>query len=181
MSSAHLVSAARDELDELLVRAAAGYARPGSIAHWLSSQPPAVLSLVVAEASSWASTALEALSPLELPWAVSSADVFYDVASARTTLRSRRDVVIHDDTQRVVLRVRSGLPGKSAGPGLRADLVIDALGDAHGQSARRMIGIWPDAGLVLAVDGTLDDLRAGARDLVRTAVAQQRRSRSLAA
>ncbi len=181
MSSSHLVSAARDEVDELLVRAAAGYARGGSIAHWLSTQSPAVLSLVVAEASSWASTAMETLAPIELPWSVSSTDVFYDVASARTTLRSRRDVSVDDGDDRVIVRLRGGLPGKSAGPGLRADLVIDALGDPRGLSARRMVGLWPDAGIALAVDGTLDDLRAGARDLVRTAVAQQRRSRSLAA
>lgn len=181
MASAHLVSAARDEVDELLVRAAAGYARAGSIAHWLSAQSPAVISLVIAEATSWASAAAEAMAPLDVAWSVANVDVFYDVASARTTLRSRRDAVVSDGEDRVVVRFRSGVPGKSAGPGLRAELVIDALGDARGRCARRMVGVWPDAGLALAVDGTLDDLRAGARDLVRTAVTQQRRTRILAA
>ena len=181
MDCAHLVSAARDEVDELLVRAAAGYARPGSIAHWLSAQSPAVVSLVIAEATSWASTAAEALAPLILTWSVPTADVFYDVASARTTLRSRRDVIVTDEEHRVVVRIRSGVPGKSAGPGLRAELVIDALGDVRGLCARRMVGLWPDAGIALAVDGTLEDLRAGARDLVRSAVTQQRPTRILAA
>jgi hypothetical protein len=181
MNSAHLVSAARDEVDELLVRAAAGYARPGTVAHWLCSQSPATLSLVVAEATTWASVAVEVLSPLELAWTTTDVDVFYDVATARTTLRSRRDALVSDGDDRVVLRFRSGVPTNFAGAGLRADLVIDALGDPRGRCARRMIGIWPDAGLALGVDGTLDDLRSGARDLVRTAVTQQRRQRVLAA
>jgi hypothetical protein len=70
--------------------------------------------------------------------------------------------------------VRAGAPGKSAGPGLRADLTIDALADADGVAATRIMGLWPEAGVVLSIDGTMEDLRAGARDLVRTAVAQQR-------
>lgn len=181
MNSSHLVSAARDEVDELLVRAAAGYARPGSIAYWLSAQSSAVLSLVVAEATTWASAAIETLAPLELEWSPVDVDVFYDVATARTTLRSRRDAVVSDADQRVVIRFRSGVPAKFAGAGLRADLVIDALGNPRGLSARRMIGLWPDSGIALAVDGTLDDLRSGARDLVRTAVTQQRRQRLVAA
>jgi hypothetical protein len=73
-----------------------------------------------------------------------------------------------------VLRVRSGSPGKSAGPGLRSDLTIDTLANHEGIAARRFIGVWPEAGVALSVDGTMADLRAGARDLVRTAVVQER-------
>ena len=74
----------------------------------------------------------------------------------------------------MLLRVRAGAPGKSAGPGLRADLTIDALAEPTGLAASRVIGLWPEAGVVLSVDGTMEDLRAGARDLVRTAAAFQR-------
>jgi hypothetical protein len=81
----------------------------------------------------------------------------------------------------VVLRVRSGSPGKSAGPGLRSDLTIDTLANPKGIAPRRFIGVWPDAGVALSVDGTMADLRAGARDLVRTAVVQERRHHQMAA
>jgi hypothetical protein len=82
---------------------------------------------------------------------------------------------------RTIVRVRSGSPGKSAGPGLRADLTIEALADHDGVAPVRYIGLWPDAGVCLAVDGTMSDLRSGARDLVRTAVAQRRSGVPLAA
>ena len=72
--------------------------------------------------------------------------------------------------------MRSGSPGKSAGPGLRADLTIEALADHEGVAPVRYIGLWPEAGVCLSVDGTMADLRSGARDLVRTAVAQRRHS-----
>jgi hypothetical protein len=55
------------------------------------------------------------------------------------------------------------------------------LADPKGVTAARVIGLWPEAGVVLSVDGTMADLRAGARDLVRTAVARQRRGLHLAA
>jgi hypothetical protein len=48
------------------------------------------------------------------------------------------------------------------------------LADVEGIAATRIIGLWPEAGVVLSVEGTMEDLRAGARDLVRTAVAHER-------
>ena len=77
--------------------------------------------------------------------------------------------------------MRSGAPGKSAGPGLRADLTIEALADHDGVAPLRYVGLWPEAGVALSVDGTMEDLRSGARDLVRTAVAQRRHQTLLAA
>jgi hypothetical protein len=77
--------------------------------------------------------------------------------------------------------MRAGAPGKSAGPGLRADLTIDAFADSSGLVASRVIGLWPEAGVVLSVDATMDDLRAGARDLVRAAVALGRHQLTRAA
>jgi hypothetical protein len=173
--------AVRDELGDQMLRAASGYSRSGSLSHWLASAPHPVIGLVTAEAVNWASQLQEIAEWLETPWTVPSSDAYYDVASARTTLRARRDLVVHGGESRTIVRVRSGAPGKSAGPGLRADLTIEALADHDGLAPARYIGLWPEAGVCLSVDGTMSDLRSGARDLVRTAVAQRRRGTLLAA
>ena len=173
--------AVRDELVEHMLRAASGHARSGSLSSWLSTAPHPVLGLVTSEAVNWTTQLFEITRDLNEPWQVARSDAYYDVASARTTLRGRRDLVVQRGDARVVLRVRAGAPGKSAGPGLRADLMIDSLADHSGVAPVRLIGIWPEAGVCLAVDGTMDDLRTGARDLVRTAVAQRRRHGALAA
>jgi hypothetical protein len=167
-------AAVEEEMDDQLLRAVSGYARGGSLAYYLADSSPSVRALICAEAANWANQLGEAAQSLECPWSVSLSDAYYDVARARTTLRGRRDLLVNREASRVLLRVRSGSPGKSAGPGLRADLTIDALADPVGVAATRIIGLWPEAGVVLSVDGTMEDLRAGARDLVRTAVAQQR-------
>jgi hypothetical protein len=173
--------AVRDELGDQMLRAASGYSRSGSLSHWLASAPHPVIGLVTAEAVNWATQLQEIAEWLEARWAVPASDAYYDVASARTTLRARRDLVVHNHETRTVVRVRSGSPGKSAGPGLRADLTIEALADHDGLAPVRYIGLWPEAGVCLSVDGTMSDLRSGARDLVRTAVAQRRRGTLLAA
>lgn len=176
-----LSAAVGDEINDQLLRVASGYARGGSLAYWLSGLSVPVRGLVVAEALNWASSTLEAAHRLGVAWTVASSDTYYDVATARTTLRGRRDLIAGPPDARVVVRLRSGAPGKSAGPGLRADLTIETLADHEGRSPSRIIGLWPDEGVCLAVDGTMDDLRAGARDLVRTAVAQRRQRLVLAA
>jgi hypothetical protein len=162
------------EVSELLLRAAEGYARRGSLGHWLSQTSPSVVGLVSAEAANWTTQLSEAAEGIFCPWRVASSDAYYDVARARTTLRGRRDLVVTKGSSRVLLRFRSGAPGKSAGPGLRADLTIDALAEPDGRAAARVLGLWPEAGVLLSVDATMGDLRLGARDLVRTAVALQR-------
>lgn len=159
------------EITEQLLRYAGGYARGGSLASWLSASSPSVIGLVSVEAANWATQLGEAAEAIAHPWSVAASDAYYDVARARTTLRGRRDLVVTRGLSRTVLRMRAGAPGKSAGPGLRADLTIDALADPAGLAAARVIGLWPEAGVVLSVDATMDDLRAGARDLVRAAVA----------
>ena len=168
--------AVRDELGDQMLRATSGYSRSGSLSHWLASAPHPVIGLVTAEAVNWATQLQEISQWLEAPWEVPASDAYYDVAAARTTLRARRDLVIRSDETRTIVRVRSGSPGKSAGPGLRADLTIEALADHEGVAPVRYIGLWPEAGVCLSVDGTMTDLRSGARDLVRTAVAQRRPS-----
>jgi len=162
------------EVTDQLLRAASGYARGGSLAQWLAQSSPSVVGLVSAEAANWTTQLGEAADGIFNPWVVASSDAYYDVARARTTLRGRRDLVVTRGDSRVLLRFRAGSPGKSAGPGLRADLTIDALAEPSGLAASRVIGLWPEAGVVLSVDATMEDLRSGARDLVRTAVAWQR-------
>src|ERR1700677_2466961 len=169
------------ELTDQLLRYSAGYARPGSLAWYLASCSGAELGLVRSEAANWSTQLAEAAECLRDPWHVATSDAYYDVARARTTLRGRRDLIVPLDTRRVLVRVRMGVPGKSAGPGLRADLTMDALAEPNGLAAARIIGLWPEAGVVLSVDGTMADLRAGARDLVRTAVTRQRQHLHLAA
>jgi hypothetical protein len=176
-----VTEAVRDELADQMLRAASGYARHGSLSYWLASAPHPVIGLVTAEAVNWATQLQEITQGLDGDWLVASSDAYYDVATARTTLRARRDVIVARDDARIIVRVRSGSPGKSAGPGLRADLTIDTLADHDGAAPARLIGLWPEAGVCLAVDGTITDLRAGARDLVRTAVAQRRQRVLLAA
>lgn len=173
--------AVRDELGDQMLRATSGYSRSGSLSNWLASAPHPVIGLVTAEAVNWATQLQEISQWIETPWEVPTSDAYYDVASARTTLRARRDLVVRNEESRTIVRVRGGSPGKSAGPGLRADLTIEALADHDGVAPVRYIGVWPEAGVCLCVDGTMTDLRSGARDLVRTAVAQRRRGVLLAA
>lgn len=176
-----VTDAVRDETTDQLLRATSGYARTGSLATWLAGSPPPVLGLVNAEAVNWATQLLEIAQSLTTAWHVAANDAYYDVAAARTTLRGRRDLIVDHDDSRVLIRVRAGAPGKSAGPGLRADLMIDALAHPEGVAPARIVGLWPEAGVCLCVDGTMADLRAGARDLVRTAVVQHRRRTDVAA
>ncbi len=162
------------EVSEYLLRAAEGYASPGSLGSFLAHSSTAVRGLVAAEAANWATELGEAAASFEHQWSVTACDAYYDVAGARTTLRGRRDLVVARENSRVLVRMRAGAPGKSAGPGLRVDLTIDALARPDGVAASRVIGLWPAAGVVLCVDGTMADLRSGARDVVRTAVALSR-------
>ena len=150
--------------------------RSGSLSHWLASAPHPVIGLVTAEAVNWATQLQEIAQWLEAPWSIPTSDAYYDVASARARRFAHAATSsCADERTRTIVRVRSGAPGKSAGPGLRADLTIEALADHDGVAPVRYIGLWPDAGVCLSVDGTMSDLRSGARDLVRTAVAQRRR------
>ena len=169
-----ILNAVRDEVADQLVRTVKGYARPGSLGHWLAGVSHPVLGLITSEAVNWATQALDLVEGLPAPWRVATSDVYYDVAGARTTLRGRRDVQLDTSDGAIILRLRSGQPGKSAGPGLRSDLVVATLAHPEGLAPRRYLGLWPDAGLVLAVDGTMDNVRAGARDFIRSAVAQRR-------
>ncbi|MHB1208501.1 MAG: hypothetical protein ACYC1I_02190 [Acidimicrobiales bacterium] len=169
-----LIDAITDEIADQLARTTSGFARRGSLGDWLAGLSATGIALVTAEAVNWAAQGAEIGTWITFPWRVAPSDAYYDVARARTTLRGRRDLEVTLDESRVVLRLRAGSPGKSAGPGLRSDLTIEALTHPDGLAPARIIGVWPEAGVCLSVDGTMDDLRSGARDLVRTAVVQRR-------
>ncbi len=175
-----VLEAVRDVVTDRLLGAAAGYARPGSLGHWLTGLGDAERALVVAEATNWATTIVELTHELDGAWRPVASDAYYVVAGARTTLRAQREFVI-EGPSRVVVRVRSGSPGRSAGAGLRADLAVETLSHPHGDAPGRFVGVWPDAGLALGVDGTLEDVRAGARHLLRAARSGVPESPALAA
>lgn len=170
-----------EALADQLDRAARGYARGGSLGSWLANLESPIVGIVVAEATTWATQVHQLMGRLGPEIAMATVDAYYDVAGARTSLRGRRDAIITTPQGRIVVRFRSGLPGRTAGAGLRADLVVDALSQANGQSAKRIIGIWPEAGVALCLDGTMETLRAGARDLVRSAVVEHRSRQTIAA
>lgn len=169
-----MIEAITEEIGDQLARSTSGFARRGSLGDWLAGLSGAGIALVTAEAANWAIQSAEISEWISSPWRLAPSDAYYDVARARTTLRGRRDLEVLVDDSRVILRLRAGSPGKSAGPGLRSDLTIEALAHPDGLAPARIIGIWPEAGVCLSVDGTMDDLRCGARDLVRTAVVQRR-------
>ncbi|MBU6233523.1 MAG: hypothetical protein KJS64_04660 [Acidobacteria bacterium] len=176
-----LLSAIHDVVDEHLFRAAKGYARHGTLGHWLAQQTSPVLAIVTAEAMTWGTTALETLESFGTPFSIAHSDAYYDVAGARTSLRGRRDALIATKNGRIVVRLRTGIPSPTAVAGLRADLTIDAFANVEGCAAQRIVGVWPDAGIALAVDGGESVIRAGARDLLRVAITQFRQHSSVAA
>ncbi|HVB70413.1 MAG TPA: hypothetical protein VND83_02785 [Acidimicrobiales bacterium] len=176
-----LVGSVTQALDAQVARAQTGQARAGSLAVWLDTLGSAARGLVVAEAVGWAGAVLEVARGLEAPWNVAASDAYYDVAGARTTLRGRRDLEVARGDGLVVVRLRAGSPGTTAGAGLRVDLAVLALADSRGVAPSRVIGWWPEAGVVLAVDGSMEGVRAGARDLVRAAVVTRRHRLHLAA
>ena len=170
-----------EALADQLDRAARGHSRSGSLGQWIANLDQPIVGIVVAEATTWATQMHQIMGRLGPEIAMASVDAYYDVAGARTTLRGRRDALIHSENGRIVVRFRSCLPGRTAGSGLRADLAVDALADHQGRVAQRIIGIWPEAGVALALDGTMETLRAGARDLVRSAIVEHRQYTRIAA
>jgi hypothetical protein len=176
-----LLEAARGAIEDEVARARTGQTRAGSLGRWLDEVGAPVRALVLSEALNWAGAVAEVAHALDAPWTVPAADAYYDVAGARTTLRGRRDLESVAAGGRVVVRLRAGSPAPTAGAGLRADLVVLALADPGGVSPLRVVGVWPEAGVILSVDGTMPDLRAGARSLVRAAVVARRHRLVLAA
>jgi hypothetical protein len=49
-----------------------------------------------------------------------------------------------------------------------------ALADPDGTVPRRLIGLWPDAGVVLSVDGDGESLRRGLDEVAKSALSRVR-------
>lgn len=161
-------------VDSLIATVQRGEATPWSLARWLEMLPGGARALVIDEALSWATEVVDVAQQLGAPWRPATSDSFFDVAQSSITLCGRRDLVVHHATGPVVIRLRGGSPSKSAAHGLRTDLLIATLAHCDDRPPRRLIGVWPEAGLILAVDSTMDELRSGARDVVRCAVVRAR-------
>jgi len=178
----HVTEAVTLCVEDHVVRAASGRARPGSLSYWLTNLSDVQRAVVIADTVTWATGLLDVMEPVTYDWTMTETDAYYDVATARVSLRGRRDLCITTElTQRVILRFRGGSPTRSAGMGLRADLVMDGLSRPDGQTAQRFIGVWPDAGLILSIDGNVENARAGARSLVRTAMMRGHLAQHIAA
>ncbi len=152
-----------------------GYVRRGSLASYLASCRPAELALVRAEATNWATQLSEATNGLSQPWAIAASDAYYDVERARNhpARSSRRRERRRSDPCR-----HQGLAperrGRPLAPGCARISLSTPSRTRWDSRPRRVIGLWPEAGVALSVDGSMENLRCGARDLVRTAVAWRR-------
>ncbi len=167
-SSPTLFAAVDDAAEAMVARALSGRAAPGTLAAWIESAPAPVRDLARAHALAWAAAGLDVAAALPEGWRPYPADAYYDVATARVTLRGRRDLGSGD----AVVRLRAGSPSRSAGSGLRADLCALALADPGGVAPARLVGVWPEAGVAIALDGDAEAIVAGARAFARCARAR---------
>ncbi len=165
---ASAVDGVADELDDLRARGATGQVHPRSLAAWVHGLDEVGTALVTAAAVAWCAEVDDLAGGVGASWRVAT-DAVVRSRPGGLVLRARRDLVIPHEGRSVVVRVRSGHPGPSAGPGLRAELAVAALARADGRAPARLIGAWPEAGLALSVDGDEAAVRAGARDLLRAA------------
>lgn len=171
-TSRDLLAAAREEADALCDRAQRGLARRGALGTWLAAAPPEVRALCAIEAATWA-WGLCHLVDLDAHadrLAVGIPDAWFDVPATRTTLHGRRDAVATCATAGGLLRLRDGAPGERAYDGLLVDGLVAAITGRAPIAPARVVGAWPDAGLVLSVELDADAVRHAARVLVACAV-----------
>ncbi len=165
---ANVADGVADELDDLRARGATGQVHPRSLAAWVHGLDGVGTALVAAAATTWCAEIDDLAGGIGTPWRVAT-DAVVRSRPGGLVLRARRDLVVPHEGRSVVVRIRSGHPGPSAGPGLRADLAVATLARPDGRAPARLIGAWPEAGIALSVDGDEAALRAGARDLLRAA------------
>ena len=163
------LDAAFDEVVNNLTSLAGDPRTSRDLGSWLASLTPGALAMVRSRALHRAHLTLDVVARFSHPVTMTPADSYLSVARSRWLLRGQRDAVIGDTDHRILLRVRPGAPSRSAVRGLRVDALIDTLANPCGQAPACMVGVWPESGLVIGVEMTLDDLRGAARDLLRTA------------
>ena len=176
-----ITGAVRDELADQMLRAASGYARDGSLSHWLASAPHPVIGLVTAEAVNWATQLQEITDGLHsnrgrshqaTPTTTSPPLARRCALVATSSLIATRRA---DHRARALAVRRARAPDRVCGPISRSTRSPTTTA----WRPRATSGSGPRRASVSRVDGTMADLRAGARDLVRTAVAQRRQRRSI--
>ena len=177
--SPHPTAAVRDEVAQVVARAFREHTRPGSLGTWLAEAPVGVQAAAIAEASAWTTDLLTALSPrlLEAQPLVGRGDPVWAVPGAPwISLRARRDLeVALDESQatRALLCLRAGRPRRNLADDLGLVGLIDALCRPTAPLPSRVVGLWPAAGRVVAIDIDAEVVRRAARQTV--AFVEQRR------
>ncbi len=138
--------AARAEVERQCDRARCGLERRGGLGSWLASSTAAVREQCAMDAASWAHELLALTRPEATGIDVGLADAWFEVPGARTTLHARRDAT----TEAGVLRLRDGVAPDTAERGLAVDGLIVGLGT--GSVPKIVVGCWPDAGQVVALE-----------------------------
>jgi hypothetical protein len=166
-TSRELLGAAREEADATCDRAQRGLARRGALGTWLAGVPAEVRALCCVEAASWA-WGLWHLLDLDAHagrLALGVPDAWFDVPGARTTLHGRRDATGTGEAAGF-LRLRDGIPGGRAIDGLYVDGLIAAIAGRSPSVPARVLGAWPDAGVVLVAELDTAAVRHAARVVV---------------
>ena len=167
-SSRDLLSAVREEMEALCDRARRGLARRGALGTWLAAAPTEVRALCAAEAATWAwgLCHLVDLNAHADRITVGVPDAWFDVPRARTTLHGRRDATGTGVAASGLLRLRDGAPGTRALDGLLVDGLVAAMSGRVPVAPARVVGAWPDAGIVLCIELDGDAVRHAARLVV---------------
>ncbi len=156
-------------IDELRRHAESGSASPRDLGVWLTEVGVGGRAMVAARALERAHSTHDVFERVDAPIVRAPADTYLSIPRSRWLLRGYRDGWSGTDAPRVVLRVRPGSPSRSAARGLRVDALIATLAHPGVVAPARVVSAWPDAGLVLTLDPSLDDLTRGAKDLLRVA------------
>ena len=157
-----VAAAVRAEMGRHLELAARGWANRGTLSWWIAEQSPVAQGIITAEAVAWASDICD-LAERSFAQFTASSDLYIDLPTCRTSWRARRDLLTEDGS--VMVRVRGGAPSPTAGAGLRADLAMATVAARGEAGPARIVGIWPQAGMALALDSDEITVAAGIRDL----------------
>ncbi|NNN02540.1 MAG: hypothetical protein HKL87_00840 [Acidimicrobiaceae bacterium] len=176
-----LGSALDSLISDLVSSAESGLVHSRSAATWLAQLGPGGRAMVHARILTRARHTLEVFDRFGVAVTPSASDTYLSVARSRWVLRGRRDGVLGEPHRRILVQVRTGSPSRSAARGLRVDALAATLAHPRGQAPARIVGVWPESGLVIAVDSSLDDLRGGARDVLRAAQRLSEMTRNQAA
>ena len=166
-----VLTAARREIERQCDRSVRGLLRPGALGSWLTGASAAVRAECALEAATWASGLLMLLAPERTGIRVGIADAWFDVPGSRTTLHARRDATTPqgDGRRGAMLRCSDGVPGPLAVHGLVVDGLVAALSASNALAPSRVLGAWPDAGVVLVAEVDPAAIRLGAQLLERAA------------